>query len=37
MWVGVNAFATGAPLVDRMVVVEEDFIALAILRLIEAP
>jgi threonine dehydratase len=33
--VGVNAFATAAPLVDKVVVVTEEFIALAILRLIE--
>ena len=33
--VGVNAFATAAPLVDKMVVVSEEFIALAILRLVE--
>ncbi|XP_064607381.1 L-threonine ammonia-lyase-like isoform X2 [Liolophura sinensis] len=33
--VGVNAFATARPLIDKMVVVREEFIALAILRLIE--
>lgn len=33
--VGVNAFATAAPLVDKIVVVSEEFIALAILRLVE--
>lgn len=33
--VGVNAFATAAPLVDKTLVVNEEFIALAILRLIE--
>ena len=33
--VGVNAFATAAPLIDKMVVVSEEFIALAILRLVE--
>ncbi|XP_060077252.1 L-threonine ammonia-lyase-like [Ylistrum balloti] len=33
--VGVNAFVTAAPLIDKMVVVEEQSIALAILRLIE--
>jgi len=33
--VGVNAFATAAPLVDRLVTVSEEYIALAILRLIE--
>merc|ERR1719233_2288207 len=33
--VGFNAFATAAPLIDRMLVVEEDFIAISILRLIE--
>lgn len=33
--VGVNAFATAAPLIDKMVVVNEEFIALAILRLVE--
>ncbi|ELU10999.1 hypothetical protein CAPTEDRAFT_176201 [Capitella teleta] len=33
--VGVNAFATAAPLIDKMVVVSEDYIALAILRLVE--
>ncbi|XP_070562847.1 L-threonine ammonia-lyase-like [Ptychodera flava] len=33
--VGVNAFATARPLVDKVVTVSEDYIALAILRLIE--
>ena len=33
--VGVNAFATACPLIDKMVVVNEEFIALAILRLVE--
>ncbi|XP_013413601.1 uncharacterized protein LOC106175947 [Lingula anatina] len=33
--VGVNALATAAPLVDKMVVVSEEAIALSILRLIE--
>ena len=33
--VGVNAFATAAPLIDKMVVASEEFIALAILRLVE--
>jgi len=33
--VGVNAFTTGAPLIDKMVVVSEEFIALSILRLVE--
>ena len=33
--VGVNAFATASPLIDKMVVVSEEFIALAILRLVE--
>ncbi|KAK6165469.1 hypothetical protein SNE40_022393 [Patella caerulea] len=33
--VGVNAFITAKPLIDKMVVVKEEFIALAILRLIE--
>ncbi|XP_064626321.1 L-threonine ammonia-lyase-like [Lineus longissimus] len=33
--VGVNAFATAAPLIDKMVVVSEEYIALAILRLVE--
>mgnify|MGYP003574266398 CR=1 FL=1 len=32
---GVNAFATAAPLIDTMVVVSEEFIALSILRLVE--
>ncbi|KAK2185848.1 hypothetical protein NP493_221g02035 [Ridgeia piscesae] len=32
---GVNAFATAAPLIDKMVVVSEEQIALAILRLVE--
>ena len=33
--VGCNAFATAAPLIDKMVVVSEEYIALAILRLVE--
>ncbi|CAH1774898.1 unnamed protein product [Owenia fusiformis] len=33
--VGVNAFATAAPLIDKMVVVNEEYIALSILRLVE--
>lgn len=33
--VGVNAYATAVPLIDRMVVVKEEWIALAILRLVE--
>jgi len=33
--VGHNAFATARPLIDRMLVVDEDYIAIAILRLIE--
>lgn len=33
--VGYNAFATAAPLLDKMVVVKEEWIALAILRLVE--
>ncbi|OWF34823.1 uncharacterized protein LOC110443690 isoform X2 [Mizuhopecten yessoensis] len=33
--VGVNAYVTAAPLIDKMVVVDEQSIALAILRLIE--
>jgi len=33
--VGVNAFATGAPLIDKIVSVSEAWIAIAILRLIE--
>ena len=33
--VGVNAFATAAPLVDKCVTVSEEYIALAILRLLE--
>lgn len=33
--IGHNAFATAAPLIDKMLVVDEDFIAIAILRLIE--
>jgi len=33
--IGYNAYATAAPLIDRMLVVDEDFIAIAILRLIE--
>lgn len=33
--VGVNAYATAAPLIDKMVVVSEEYVALAILRLVE--
>lgn len=33
--VGVNAFATIKPLLDKMIVVKEEWIALAILRLVE--
>ena len=33
--VGYNAFATAAPLIDKMLVVQEEWIALAILRLME--
>lgn len=33
--VGFNAYATTAPLIDKMVVVKEEWIALAILRLVE--
>ncbi|XP_073999687.1 serine racemase [Rhodnius prolixus] len=33
--VGINAFATAAPLIDKMVVVKEEWIAIAILRLVE--
>lgn len=33
--VGYNAFATALPLIDKMVVVKEEWIALAILRLVE--
>jgi len=33
--VGVNAFATAAPLIDKMVTVKEEWIAIAILRLVE--
>lgn len=33
--VGYNAFATVLPLLDKMVVVKEEWIALAILRLVE--
>ncbi|ESO89242.1 hypothetical protein LOTGIDRAFT_183268 [Lottia gigantea] len=33
--VGVNAFVTAKPLIDKMVTVKEEYIALAILRLIE--
>ena len=32
---GVNAFATAAPLLDKVVVVKEKDVALAVLRLIE--
>lgn len=33
--VGYNAFETVVPLLDKMVVVKEEWIALAILRLVE--
>lgn len=33
--VGVNAYATILPLLDKMIVVKEEWIALAILRLVE--
>lgn len=33
--VGYNAFLTARPLIDKMVVVKEEWIALAILRLVE--
>lgn len=33
--VGFNAFATALPLLDKMIVVREEWIALAILRLVE--
>jgi threonine dehydratase len=33
--VGVNAYATVVPLLDKMIVVKEEWIALAILRLVE--
>jgi threonine dehydratase len=33
--VGYNAFATVKPLMDKMIVVKEEWIALAILRLVE--
>lgn len=33
--VGYNAFKTAAPLMDKMIVVKEEWIALAILRLVE--
>jgi threonine dehydratase len=33
--VGFNAFATAKPLVDKMIVVKEEWIALSILRLVE--
>ncbi len=33
--VGVNSFATAAPLVDKSVTVLEEYIAIAILRLLE--
>lgn len=33
--VGYNAFATSLPLLDKMVVVKEEWIALSILRLVE--
>lgn len=33
--IGVNAFHTAKEFIDRIIVVDEDFIALAILRLLE--
>lgn len=33
--VGYNAYASAAPLIDKMVVVKEEWIALAILKLVE--
>ena len=33
--VGVNSFATAKPLVDKSVLVSEEYIAIAILRLLE--
>lgn len=33
--IGSNAYATAAPLVDKVVSVSEEFIAIAILRLVE--
>lgn len=33
--VGFNAFKTALPLIDKMIVVKEEWIALAILRLVE--
>lgn len=33
--VGYNAFVTAKPLLDKMIVVKEEWIALAILRLVE--
>ncbi|XP_046855265.1 uncharacterized protein LOC124448295 isoform X2 [Xenia sp. Carnegie-2017] len=33
--VGINAFHTAEPLIDRMITVHEDYIALAVLRLLE--
>lgn len=33
--VGYNAFKTARPLLDKMIVVKEEWIALAILRLVE--
>ena len=33
--VGCNAFVTATPLIDRMIVVKEEWIALGILRLVE--
>ncbi|KAK7793991.1 hypothetical protein R5R35_003955 [Gryllus longicercus] len=33
--VGYNAFATAAPLIDKLIVVKEEWIAIAILRLVE--
>lgn len=33
--VGYNAFATANPLIDKLVVVKEEWIAIAILRLVE--
>merc|ERR1719334_1518447 len=33
--IGCNAFATASPLIDKVLVVDEDFIAISMLRLIE--
>ena len=33
--VGYNAYVTAVPLIDKMLVVQEEWIALAILRLVE--